>query len=46
MRVPEVDRAAFCGLEEAREAIVPYQRRFLDELGGLLSDGEAAERAR
>ncbi|HJW74311.1 MAG TPA: NUDIX domain-containing protein [Thermoleophilia bacterium] len=46
VQVPEVDRAAFFGLEEAREAIVPYQRRFLDELGGLLSDGEAAERAR
>jgi predicted NUDIX family NTP pyrophosphohydrolase len=35
--VPEVDRAAFFGLEEAREAIVSYQRRFIDELEGAVA---------
>ena len=40
LRVPEVDRAAFFGLDEARAAIVSYQRRFLDELEGIVaSDG-------
>ena len=29
---PEVDRAAWFGLAAAREAIVPAQRRFLDDL--------------
>jgi predicted NUDIX family NTP pyrophosphohydrolase len=29
---PEVDRAAWFGLPAAREAIVPVQRRFLDDL--------------
>ncbi|MGO8684009.1 MAG: NUDIX domain-containing protein [Thermoleophilia bacterium] len=33
---PEVDRAAFFTLAAAREMIVPAQRRFLDELEGLL----------
>jgi predicted NUDIX family NTP pyrophosphohydrolase len=31
-RVPEVDRAAWFGLESARAAILPAQRRFLDDL--------------
>lgn len=37
--VPEVDRWAFFGLASAREAILPAQRRFVDELGGLLGAG-------
>jgi predicted NUDIX family NTP pyrophosphohydrolase len=40
LRVPEVDRAAFFDLDEARAAIVSYQRRFLDELEGIMvNDG-------
>ena len=33
---PEVDRAAFFDLAAAREAIVPAQRRFVDELEALV----------
>jgi predicted NUDIX family NTP pyrophosphohydrolase len=33
---PEVDRAAFFDLAAAREAIVPAQRRFVDELAALV----------
>ena len=43
LQVPEVDRAAFFGLDEAREAIVSYQRRFLDELEGIVAGRGAAE---
>jgi predicted NUDIX family NTP pyrophosphohydrolase len=40
LQVPEVDRAAFFDLDEARAAIVSYQRRFLDELEGIMvNDG-------
>jgi len=40
--VPEVDRAAWFGLLSARAAIVPSQRRFVDDLEGLVgaSGGE------
>jgi predicted NUDIX family NTP pyrophosphohydrolase len=34
---PEVDRAAWFGMEEAREKILPGQRGFLDELRRLVS---------
>jgi predicted NUDIX family NTP pyrophosphohydrolase len=33
---PEVDRAAFFDLPAARDAIVPTQRRFIDELEGIV----------
>ncbi len=36
---PEVDRAAWFDLEAAREAIVPAQRRFLDDLAVVASAG-------
>ena len=36
---PEVDRAAWFGLEAAREAIVPAQRRFLDDLAVVAAAG-------
>ncbi len=36
---PEVDRAAWFGLAAAREAIVPSQRRFLDDLAVVASAG-------
>jgi predicted NUDIX family NTP pyrophosphohydrolase len=36
---PEVDRAAWFGLEAAREAIVPAQRRFLDDLAVVATAG-------
>jgi len=36
---PEVDRAAWFTLEAAREAIVPVQRRFLDDLAVVASAG-------
>jgi len=35
---PEVDRAAWFGLEEARDKINPAQRRLLEELAGKLGD--------
>jgi predicted NUDIX family NTP pyrophosphohydrolase len=35
-RFPEVDRAAWFTLEAAREAILPAQRRFVDDLPALL----------
>jgi predicted NUDIX family NTP pyrophosphohydrolase len=38
-RFPEVDRAAWFGLEAAREAIVPAQRRFLDDLAAVVASG-------
>ena len=41
---PEVDRAAWFGLAAAREAIVPAQRRFLDDLqvvAAAAADGSA-----
>jgi predicted NUDIX family NTP pyrophosphohydrolase len=34
-----VDRAAWFGLAEAREAIVPAQRRFLDDLAVVAAAG-------
>ncbi len=34
---PEVDRAAWFTLEEAREALVPAQRRFLDDLAVVVA---------
>ena len=37
--VPEVDRAAWFGLASARAAIVPPQRRFLDDLEGVVGAG-------
>ena len=36
---PEVDRAAWFTLEAAREAIVPVQRRFLDDLAVVAAAG-------
>jgi predicted NUDIX family NTP pyrophosphohydrolase len=36
---PEVDRAAWFSLEAAREAIVPAQRRFLDDLAVVAAAG-------
>ena len=36
---PEVDRAAWFTLEAAREAIVPAQRRFLDDLAVVAAAG-------
>jgi predicted NUDIX family NTP pyrophosphohydrolase len=36
---PEVDRAAWYTLEAAREAIVPVQRRFLDDLAVVVAAG-------
>ncbi len=36
---PEVDRAAWFGLAAAREAIVPAQRRFLDDLTIVVAGG-------
>lgn len=36
---PEVDRAAWFSLEAAREAIVPVQRRFLDDLAVVAAAG-------
>ena len=36
---PEVDRAAWFGLTEARVAIVPAQRRFLDDLAVVAAAG-------
>lgn len=36
---PEVDRAAWFGLEAARDAIVPAQRRFLDDLAVVVATG-------
>ncbi|NLE22820.1 MAG: NUDIX domain-containing protein [Actinobacteria bacterium] len=36
---PEVDRAAWFTLEAAREAIVPVQRRFLDDLAIVAAAG-------
>jgi predicted NUDIX family NTP pyrophosphohydrolase len=36
---PEVDRAAWFTLDEAREAIVPAQRRFLDDLAVVAAAG-------
>ena len=36
---PEVDRAAWFGLTEARAAIVPAQRRFLDDLAVVAAAG-------
>jgi len=36
---PEVDRAAWFGLAAAREAIVPAQRRFLDDLQFVATAG-------
>jgi len=36
---PEVDRAAFFDLAAAREAIVPAQRRFVDELEAIVGAG-------
>jgi len=35
--VPEVDRAAWFGLASARAAIVPSQRRFIDDLEALVA---------
>lgn len=35
--VPEVDRAAWFGLASARAAIVPSQRRFVDDLEALVA---------
>jgi predicted NUDIX family NTP pyrophosphohydrolase len=35
---PEVDRAAWFGMEEAREKILPGQRGFLDALRRLISE--------
>ncbi len=40
---PEVDRAAWFDLEEARRRIVPGQRPFLDRLAGLLGEEGTAE---
>jgi predicted NUDIX family NTP pyrophosphohydrolase len=39
---PEVDRAAFFDLPAAREAIVPAQRRFVDELEAVVGGSGAA----
>jgi predicted NUDIX family NTP pyrophosphohydrolase len=36
---PEVDRAAWFTLEAARKAIVPVQRRFLDDLAVVAAAG-------
>jgi len=36
---PEVDRAAWFTLEDARRAIVPAQRRFLDDLAAIVASG-------
>jgi predicted NUDIX family NTP pyrophosphohydrolase len=36
--VPEVDRAAYFDLVAAREAIVPSQRRFIDDLEAVLHE--------
>jgi predicted NUDIX family NTP pyrophosphohydrolase len=49
IEAPEVDRAAWFGLESARAAIVPAQRRFLDDLAAIVglcagdADGREAE---
>jgi predicted NUDIX family NTP pyrophosphohydrolase len=37
MSFPEIDRAAWFGLPEAREKILAYQRPFLDELEGIVA---------
>lgn len=37
-RFPEVDRAAWCTLDEARVALLPAQCEFLDRLAALLAD--------
>jgi len=39
---PEVDRAAWFGLAAAREAIVPAQRRFLDDLQVIAAVADAS----
>ncbi len=36
---PEVDRAAWFTLDAAREAIVPVQRRFVDDLAVVAAAG-------
>ncbi|MGE5228223.1 MAG: hypothetical protein ACM3MJ_00710, partial [Deltaproteobacteria bacterium] len=36
---PEVDRAAWFTLDAAREAIVPVQRRFIDDLAVVVTAG-------
>jgi predicted NUDIX family NTP pyrophosphohydrolase len=38
---PEADRAAFFDLATAREMILPAQRRFIDDLQGLLASHDA-----
>jgi predicted NUDIX family NTP pyrophosphohydrolase len=38
---PEVDRAAWFSLDAAREAIVPAQRRFVDDLGVVVAAAAA-----
>ncbi len=38
---PEVDRAAWFTLDAAREAIVPAQRRFVDDLGVVVAAADA-----
>jgi predicted NUDIX family NTP pyrophosphohydrolase len=42
---PEVDRAAWFGIDEARERITKGQRGFLDQLDELLG-GESGRKAR
>ena len=39
LEFPEVDRAAWFDLAAAREAILPAQRRFVDDLPALLQSG-------
>jgi predicted NUDIX family NTP pyrophosphohydrolase len=42
---PEVDRAAWFGIDEARERITKGQRGFLDQLRALLG-GESGQKTR
>lgn len=37
IEVPEVDRVAWCSVEDARRRIIPAQRAFIDELLATLS---------